>query len=191
MFSPNNIELSVIYYIVIMDVSTLMVSIMILLQHEKVSNLLAKYIGKPISQLESLLPVLGSSLDLSPRSSLSQIVASPAVDLISDPVILNGTAAPYQSRGINDLENALMLETAATALEELIRLLRIDEPLWLKTLNDGRYVLHRDSYEKIFPRPNHFKSSTARTESSKASGVVTMSAIQLVDVILDAVSVDS
>ncbi|XP_038880417.1 homeobox-leucine zipper protein HDG11-like isoform X2 [Benincasa hispida] len=155
-------------------------------EHEKVSNLLAKYIGKPISQLESLLPVLGSSLDLSPRSSLTQIGASPAVDLISDPIILDGAATPYQSRGINDLENALMLETAATALEELIRLLRIDEPLWMKTLNDGRYVLHRDSYGKIFPRPNHFKSSSARTESSKASGVVIMSAIQLVDFFLDA-----
>lgn len=174
-----------------MDASTSMVSITIVLQHDKVSNLLAKYIGKPISQLESLLPVLGSSIDLSPRSSLTQIVASPAVDLISDPVILDGAATPYQSRGINDLENALMLETAATALEELIRLLRIDEPLWMKTLNDGRYVLHRESYDKIFPRPNHFKSSSARTESSKASGVVTMSAIQLVDFFLDAVSVDS
>ena len=174
-----------------MDPSTSMVSIMIVLQHEKVSNLLAKYIGKPISQLESLLPVLGSSLDLSPRSSLTQIVPSPAVNLMSDPVILDRTATPYQSRGINDLENALMMETAATALEELIRLLRIDEPLWMKILNDGRCVLHRDSYEKIFPRPNHFKSSNARTESSKASGVVTMSAMQLVDAFLDAVSVDS
>ncbi|KAG6581230.1 Homeobox-leucine zipper protein HDG12, partial [Cucurbita argyrosperma subsp. sororia] len=169
-----------------MDPSTSMVSIMIVLQHEKVSNLLAKYIGKPISQLESLLPVLGSSLDLSPRSSLTQIVPSPAVNLMSDPVILDRTATPYQSRGINDLENALMMETAATALEELIRLLRIDEPLWMKILNDGRCVLHRDSYEKIFPRPNHFKSSNARTESSKASGVVTMSAMQLVDAFLDA-----
>ncbi|XP_022984102.1 homeobox-leucine zipper protein HDG11-like isoform X3 [Cucurbita maxima] len=155
-------------------------------EHEKVSNLLAKYIGKPISQLESLLPVLGSSLDLSPRSSLTQIVLSPAVNLMSDPVILDRTATPYQSRGINDLENALMMETAATALEELIRLLRIDEPLWMKILNDGRGVLNRDSYEKIFPRPNHFKSSNARTESSKASGVVTMSAMQLVDAFLDA-----
>lgn len=171
-----------------MDATSSIVPFMIIFQHEKVSNLLAKYIGKPISQLESLLPVLGSSLELSPRSSLSQIGGSPAVDLLSDPVILNGTATPCQSRAINDLENALMLETAATALEELIRLLRIDEPLWMKTLNDGKYILHRDTYDKIFPRPNHFKSSTAWTESSKASGVVTMSAMQLVDVFLDAVS---
>lgn len=174
-----------------MDALSAMVLILIVLQHEKVSNLLAKYIGKPISQLESLLPVLGSSLDLSPRSSLNQRVGSPAVDLIPDPVILNGTATPYQSRGINDLENALMLETATTALEELIRLLRIDEPLWTKTPNDGRYILHRDSYDKIFPRPNHFKATSARTESSKNSGVVTMSAMQLVDSFLDAVSIDN
>lgn len=81
-----------------------------------------------------------------------------------------------------------MLETADSAMDELIRLLRINEPLWIKSPADGRYVLHRDSYEKIFPRVNHFKNSSARVESSKDSGMVTLSGMHLVEMILDSVS---
>ena len=86
------------------------------------------------------------------------------------------------------MEKALMLETADSAMDELIRLLRINEPLWIKSPADGRYVLHRDSYEKIFPRVNHFKNSSARVESSKDSGMVTLSGMHLVEMILDSVS---
>ncbi|XVF20474.1 hypothetical protein REPUB_Repub12eG0003300 [Reevesia pubescens] len=85
------------------------------------------------------------------------------------------------------MERAVMSQTAAAAMDELIRLLRTDKPLWVKSPSDGRYVIHRDSYEKTFPRPNHFPScSTARIESSKHSALVTMNATQLVDMFLDA-----
>jgi homeobox-leucine zipper protein len=161
------------------------------LQHEKVSNLLAKYIGKPISQIESLAPVLGSSLDLSAAgNSLNQGLGSSTLDLdlSSSLTISNNTALPHHLKGISDMEKALMLETADSAMDELIRLLRINEPLWIKSPADGRYVLHRDSYEKIFPRANHFKNSSARVESSKDSGMVTLSGMHLVEMILDSVS---
>ncbi len=161
------------------------------MQHEKVSNLLAKYIGKPISQIESLAPVLGSSLDLSAAgNSLNQGLGSSTLDLdlSSSLTISNNTALPHHLKGISDMEKALMLETAYSAMDELIRLLRINEPLWIKSPADGRYVLHRDSYEKIFPRANHFKNSSARVESSKDSGMVTLSGMHLVEMILDSVS---
>ena len=88
------------------------------------------------------------------------------------------------------MERAVMFETAATAMDELIRLLRTNEPLWVKSPSDGRYVIQRDSYEKTFPRATHLRSSCARIESSKDSALVTMNATQLVDMLLDAVSND-
>ncbi|XVF80787.1 hypothetical protein PTKIN_Ptkin15bG0103200 [Pterospermum kingtungense] len=85
------------------------------------------------------------------------------------------------------MERAMMYETAATAMDEVIRLLRTNEPLWVKSPSDGRYVIERDSYEKTFPRANiNFRSSGARIESSKDSALVTMNAMQLVDMLLDA-----
>jgi homeobox-leucine zipper protein len=154
-----------------------------------VSNLLAKYIGKPISQIDSLMVgVPRSSLDLSPagRTSLiNQRLGSPALDL---DLGSTNTASPYRLKGIPEMEKAIMLETAAGAMDELIRLLQINEPLWTESLADGRYVLHRDCYEKMFPRASHLRNATARIESSKDSGMVTMSGMHLVEMMIDSVS---
>lgn len=86
------------------------------------------------------------------------------------------------------MEKTLMTETAAGAMDELIRLVRINEPLWVKSATNEKYVLHHDSYERIFPKATHFKSSNARVESSKESVVVAMNGMQLVNMFLDPVS---
>ncbi|KAB1211362.1 Homeobox-leucine zipper protein ROC8 [Morella rubra] len=157
------------------------------LQHEKVSSLLAQYIGKPISQIQTPTPVPRSSLDISPGTPLNQRLGTSAVDIdfSSSPAISSNTAFPFQFKGIPNMEKALMLETAVNALDEVTRLLRLNEPLWIKASGDERYFLHQDSYEKLFPRANRFKNSGARTESSKDSGIVTMSGVHLVEMILD------
>ena len=91
------------------------------------------------------------------------------------------------------MERTLMVETATTAIKELIKLLQIDEPLWTKSFAaaaNGRYTLHRDSYEKVFPiKDNHLRSasSAARFESSKHSGIIAMSPAYIVDSFLDSV----
>ncbi|OWM64362.1 hypothetical protein CDL15_Pgr020328 [Punica granatum] len=153
--------------------------------YEKVSNLLTRYIGRPISQIESLMPVRGSSLDCPSATFSNQGVGNPSSDLNVAPA--KTSALPlYQAKGIPEMEKALMVETAAGALDELTKLLRLNEPLWTKSSADGRYLLLRDSYDKIFPRSNHFKSSSARFESSKDSVLVAMNSVNLVDTFLDA-----
>ncbi|XP_048328590.2 homeobox-leucine zipper protein ROC8 [Ziziphus jujuba] len=157
-------------------------------EHEKVSNLLAKYIGKPISQIESLAAAQGLTVDLDlGGSSLNQGIGGPGLDLdlTSGGGFASNRAFPYHFRAIPDMEKTLMAETAASAMEELVKLLRIDDPLWVQSPVDGRCTIHRDSYEKIFPRSNHFKTSSARMESSKDSGMVIMNAMQLVDMFMD------
>lgn len=86
------------------------------------------------------------------------------------------------------MEKALMAETAASAMDEVIKLLRINEPLWTKSASDGRNIIDRTSYEKIFPKASQFKSTNARTESSKDSAMVTMTGMNLVDMFVDSVS---
>ncbi|KAJ7964418.1 Homeobox-leucine zipper protein [Quillaja saponaria] len=156
-------------------------------EHERVSNLLSKYIGKPIPQLELTPSAPGSPIDLSPGTSFNQRMGSPTIDqdIASGSTITNNTAFAYQLKGITDMEKELMVEIAASAMDELIKLLRINDPLWVKSAVDGRLVLHRDSYEEIFARANNFRNSSARVESSKESGIVTMCGMQLVDMFLD------
>lgn len=178
------------------------------LQHEKVSNLLSKYIGKPISQIESLaaaqavpmdyLSLPGNNNSVTNQGLVDQPTPPPGLDLdlssggahaFGNFSNTSTTAIPTcHIRAIPDLEKALMSETAAAAMDELVRLLQIDDPLWVKSPSGGRCSLHRDTYESVFPRANHFKTSSARFESSKYSAVVVLNAMNLVDMLLDSVS---
>ncbi|KAJ7964414.1 Homeobox-leucine zipper protein [Quillaja saponaria] len=118
-------------------------------EHEKVSILIAKYIGKPISQLELIVSAPGSPLDLSPGTSSNQGVTSPTIDqdLHLASILSTDNVLECQLTVVTDMEKELMREIAASAMEELITLLG--------------------------------------NKSSKESGIVIMSGMQLVNRFLD------
>ncbi|KAF2296828.1 hypothetical protein GH714_006353 [Hevea brasiliensis] len=75
----------------------------------------------------------------------------------------------------------------ANAMDELLRLLQTDEPLWIKSPTDGRDVLHLDTYQTIFPRSiSRLKNPNVRIETSRDSGVVITNSLALVDMFMDA-----
>ena len=162
------------------------------LQLDRVSSIAAKYIGRPISQLPPVQPIHISSLDLSMASFGAHGigVGGPSLDLD----LLPGSSStiptlPYQPPGISDMDKSLMSDIATNAMEELLRLLQTNEPLWMKSATgDGRDILNLDSYERIFPRANsHMKNPNLRIEASRDSGVVIMNGLALVDMFMDPV----
>lgn len=99
----------------------------------------------------------------------------------------NPTFGASLSEPISSDLKSVIVETAAGAMDELLKVLPSDKPLW--TTNNGRYSLNKDCYEKVFMRPLHFKhSSTVKLESSKDSCNVAVNAIVLVNMLLDPVS---
>jgi len=159
-----------------------------LLQLDRVSSIAAKYIGRPISELPPVQPVHISSLDLSMGNFSGQGLGGPALDLDLDLIPTNSNLA-FQPPGISDMDKSLMTDVAANAMEELLRLLQANEPLWMKSSTDGRDVLNLDSYQRIFPRAlSHLKNPNVRIESSRDSGVVIMNGVALVDMFMDSVS---
>jgi homeobox-leucine zipper protein len=94
----------------------------------------------------------------------------------------------FQPPVISDMDKSLMTDVAANAMEELLRLLQTNEPLWMKSSADGRDVLNLDSYQRIFPRAIHLKNPNVRIEASRDSGVVIMNGVALVDMFMDSVS---
>nr|AIA58891.1 homeodomain protein HOX3-A [Gossypium hirsutum] len=156
---------------------------------DRVSSIAAKYIGRPISQLPPVQPVHISSLDFRMASFDGYGVgAGPSLDLD----LLPGSSSsmpnlPFQPVVISDIDKSLMSDIAANAMEELLRLLQTNEPLWIKSTNDGKDALNLESYERIFPKPNntHFKSPNIRVEASRDSGVVIMNGLALVDMFMD------
>nr|KJB53093.1 hypothetical protein B456_008G293300 [Gossypium raimondii] len=156
---------------------------------DRVSSIAAKYIGRPISQLPPVQPVHISSLDIRMASFDGYGVgAGPSLDLD----LLPGSSSsmpnlPFQPVVISDMDKSLMSDIAANAMEELLRLLQTNEPLWIKSNNDGKDALNLESYERIFPKPHntHFKSPNIRVEASRDSGVVIMNGLALVDMFMD------
>ncbi|XWS50919.1 hypothetical protein CRYUN_Cryun12cG0131900 [Craigia yunnanensis] len=156
---------------------------------DRVSSIAAKYIGRPISQLPPVQPIHISSLDLRMATfdGYGVGVGGPSLDLD----LLPGSSSampnlPYEPIVISDMDKSLMTDIAANAMEELLRLLQTNEPLWYKSTTDGRDVLNLESYERIFPRANtHFKSPNVRIEASRDSGVVIMNGLSLVDMFMD------
>ncbi|CAN1265780.1 Homeobox-leucine zipper protein HDG11 [Linum perenne] len=84
------------------------------------------------------------------------------------------------------MDKSMMMDVAGNAVEELLRLLRSDEQLWMNDAG-GREVLNLENYQKMFPKPNdHLKNPNVRIEASRDAGVVIMNGLSLVDMFMDA-----
>ncbi|KAB5524278.1 hypothetical protein DKX38_022027 [Salix brachista] len=154
-----------------------------LLQLDRVSSIAAKYIGRPISQLPPVQPFHISSLDLTMGNFGGQGIGGPSLDLDLIPTSSN---LAFQPPVISDMDKSLMTDVAANAMEELLRLLQTNEPLWMKSSADGRDVLNLDSYQRNFPRAmSHLKNPNVRIEASRDSGVVIMNGVALVNMFMD------
>uniref|UniRef100_A0A1D1Y0W3 Homeobox-leucine zipper protein ROC8 n=1 Tax=Anthurium amnicola TaxID=1678845 RepID=A0A1D1Y0W3_9ARAE len=154
---------------------------------DRVSSITSKYLGRPISQLPPIQPIPISSLDLSVGGFCSPSLG-PSLDLD----LLPGTSSsappplPFPTAGMSEVDKSLMLNMAANAMGELIRLVQTDEPLWMKRGGDGREILNLESYDRIFPRSeNQLKNPDIRLEASRASCGVMMNATLLVDMFMD------
>ncbi|KAL3642267.1 Homeobox-leucine zipper protein hdg11 [Castilleja foliolosa] len=151
---------------------------------DRVSSIASKYIGRPLSQLPPVQPIHISSLDLSMASYVGHAMPGPSLDLdlLPGSVMTNIPFHPQMS--VSDVDKSLMADIAANAMDELIRLLQSNEPLWMKSVVDGSEMLNLESYDSVFPRPD--KNPNARDEASRDSGVVIMNGLALVDMFMDA-----
>lgn len=154
------------------------------MQHERRSVILAKYVGKPVSEIKlDDLPVCGSSSD-------SSTIGLPAMQGEENSffILSPSTSNSNDLKEFSYIEKKVMADAATIALDELARLLHMNEPLWIKSTTDESYHLRREYYEKIFPVAAYFKRSTTRVDASKEITVVPMEGTALVDMLLDAVS---
>ncbi|KAH7848319.1 hypothetical protein Vadar_001195 [Vaccinium darrowii] len=149
-------------------------------EYERLSQIVADSLGKSVWQIQSL----SRSMDLQAlQAEVQWMLGGSSFDLDFGNSSNSFVQCPLN--GIEETRKSLMFEKAVDAMGELTRLLRVNEPMWVKSPVDGRYILHRDSYNKLFPKLNHFRSSTARIESSKDSGLVAMSAMHLIEMFMD------
>jgi homeobox-leucine zipper protein len=164
--------------------SILLILVPLLVQCERLLTFVAPFMGKSSTLLS---PGLGAGTSLSEEKFSSQAMGVPYFDLehVERPSV--NLVYPYHLSRTPEMEKSLMVEAAARAMEELLELLRVNEPMWIKSPTDGRYFLEGDVYNKRFAKINHFKSSGAWIESSKDSSIVPMTAVHLIEIFADSV----
>ncbi|KAK9691678.1 hypothetical protein RND81_09G211700 [Saponaria officinalis] len=136
-------------------------------EYNRVSSILAKFMGRPLSRPEL------NVRDVATSNEAIRNLNSKNLGLTD------------QMKANPELEKLLMAEIAASAMDELIKLLKVDQPLWIKSQTEEQYVLDYDCYYKIVSGTKESRYLNSRMESSKDAGVVAMDARLLVDLYLD------
>lgn len=147
------------------------------LQHESLSKTVENILRKRnrFPEIQSMLP----SVDMGTYGFDSHLNVNSRFSDIS-------TTTYHLYAGRNN-EEKLMIDIACNAVEELFTLSQYNEPVWIKSFGNGRYIINQDFYNKTFERNKHHESITTRTESSKCLGMVATSAVQLLELFIDSV----
>ncbi|KAK9052843.1 hypothetical protein SSX86_029473 [Deinandra increscens subsp. villosa] len=90
---------------------------------------------------------------------------------------------------IMDDEKPLAIQYALSFMDEVVKMCRVGEPLWTQVTDAGKEVLNFEEHAKMFPCMNigrKLDPNELRYEASRASSVVIINSITLVDAFLDA-----
>lgn len=87
----------------------------------------------------------------------------------------------------SDADKPMIIELAVAAMEELIRMAQIGEPLWMTSLDGATSVLNEEEYIRTFPRGIGPKPTGFKCEASRETAVVIMNHINLVEILMDMV----
>nr|ABG73462.1 homeodomain transcription factor [Oryza brachyantha] len=177
---------------------------------DRVCALAGKFLGRPISSISSPSPPslqACSGLELGVGSNGFGLGALGASGLQSIPDLMGGSAGlPVGSAamrlpaGIGGLDGAMhaaaadggaidravLLELALAAMDELVKVAQMDEPLWLPSLDGGFEALNYDEYHRAFARVLGQSPGSYVSEATRESGIAIISSVDLVDSLMDA-----
>ncbi|XP_052208784.1 homeobox-leucine zipper protein ROC3 [Diospyros lotus] len=158
-------------------------------EYEQVCCLISRYGGRPIQALGPAAPLLAPSLDLDmsiyPRQ-LEEPMAN-CSDMIPMPLLPENSN--FSGGGIiMEEEKSLTMELAMSSMDELVKICQAAEPLWVLNNESGKEVLNLEEHSRLFQWSMNLKQSSAefRLEATRATAVVIMNSITLVDALLDA-----
>ncbi|CAH1448326.1 unnamed protein product [Lactuca virosa] len=145
---------------------------------DRISGIAAKYVGKPmLSYPDASSQGPSRSLDLPvPSFSPQQGMVG---EMFGTNDLLRSMAGPTEA------EKPIIIELAVTAMEELVRMAQVCEPLWVPTSNNSHEILSEDEYMRSFPRGIGPKLMGLKSEASRESMVVIMNHMTLVEILMD------
>ncbi|XP_065007410.1 homeobox-leucine zipper protein ROC5 isoform X2 [Musa acuminata AAA Group] len=171
---------------------------------DRVCSLIGKFLGKPISVLAGPVPVSisNSSLELAVGTNafggLGSVVTTtlpPVADFaagLSSP--LGTVVTPARNAGTGAIgggadksqERFVLLELALTAMDELLKMAQMGEPLWIPGVDGSKETLNYDEYDRSVPCCIGAKPIGFISEATRATGAVIINSLALVETLMDA-----
>jgi homeobox-leucine zipper protein len=136
-------------------------------------------------------PVLSSPLAAAAaRSPLDVVGAFGSAGLGPDHLFGVGAGAGELLRSVStgqlDADKPMIVELAVAAMDELLRMARLDAPLWGNGAAGAQ--LDEEEYGRMFPGGLGPRQYGLRPEASRDGAVVIMTRDSLVEILMDAVS---
>ncbi|XP_066343924.1 homeobox-leucine zipper protein ROC2-like [Miscanthus floridulus] len=155
---------------------------------DRISAIAAKYVGKPMVSFPVLSsPLAGarpSPLDIG--GAVGGAAAYGAADIFDGGVAAGAAGDLLRGAVQSDADKPMIVELAVTAMEELVRMAQLDEPLWNAPALDGSAeTLNEEEYARMFPGGLGLKQYGFRSEASRDSSVVIMTHANLVEILMD------
>ncbi|KAL5230352.1 hypothetical protein ABZP36_029128 [Zizania latifolia] len=158
---------------------------------DRISGIAAKHVGKPMVSF----PVLSSPLAVAAaRSPLDLagaygVVGHPhhqaptGLDMLfgggAGDILRSMSAAGGHHPHPLDVDKPMIVELAVAAMDELIQMAQLGEPLWSEAL------LNEEEYARMFPRGLGPKQYGLKSEASRHGAVVIMTHSNLVEILMD------
>ncbi|KAG6420462.1 hypothetical protein SASPL_116991 [Salvia splendens] len=89
--------------------------------------------------------------------------------------------APHIASGSNEYQAAVM-ETVTSAMDELLRVAQLGEPLWVASVDRHNYVLNEEEYFRVFTGP---RKEGFQAEATRESAMIYSAASDLVAILMD------
>ncbi|XP_074586628.1 homeobox-leucine zipper protein ROC5-like [Curcuma longa] len=158
---------------------------------DRMCTLTGRFLGKSFSSLSinatSPMPSnvfeFGASV---PAANSTGPSMPPSTSAVQPPVygtIVNPVISPPTV--MQGSEQSFLVELAQAAMEELVTIAQMEEPLWLRGFDGVGETLNYDQYNKC-RRITGLPSVGYTPEATKETGVVLISAVALVDTLMDA-----
>ncbi|KAJ4816331.1 Homeobox leucine zipper protein [Rhynchospora pubera] len=161
----------------------------------RVCALAGKLLGKPVSSMSTplSLPMPNSSLDLSvgtnnfasPLPTLNDFPNNASSPLGTVITPTRGAVATAMVGVDKSLERSMLLELALAAMDELVKMAQMEEPLWIPCLEGGKATLNYEEYLCSFNRCIGVKPVGFVSEATRETGVVIINSMALVETLMD------
>nr|GMD00636.1 homeobox-leucine zipper protein ANTHOCYANINLESS 2-like isoform X1 [Ipomoea batatas] len=100
--------------------------------------------------------------------------------------LMPSRATPNMSGVEASYDKSVFMELAFTAMNELLKLAEIGEPLWYRSLDGFAEALNLEEYDRTFHSCLGMRPTNFITEATRASGTVIFNSMALVETLMDA-----